>query len=219
MMRPPPTEPGTPPRNSTPPSDASVAARRSLPVETPASTTNPVSPCRSRRRRLRVDTTRPRTPPSRTRRFEPPPTAVTATPWAAARASAADSAAIVDGAYQASAGPPMRSVVWRAIGSSKRTSPSRSLKSLRSTRRRRREEREELAAGELDVSGAEGDDDVAVLHRTGEVGGHVLAPRHVAHVLVAVVAHRLRQPRAVDARERRLARGEDVAHHHRVGVV
>src|SRR6266702_3004964 len=98
MMRPPPTEPGTPPRNSTPPSPASVAVRSSLPVETPAST-------------------------------------------------------------MTAAGPPMRSVVWRAIGSSRRSSPSpaRSLSSGDLIL----EQRQELGAAELDVAGAERDHDVA----------------------------------------------------------
>src|SRR5215467_9357080 len=113
----------------------------------------------------------------------------------------------------------MRSVVWRDIGSSKRSSPSRSVRRLRSTRRRRPQDREELAAGELDVAGAERDHDVVLADQPGEVAGDVLAPRHVGDVAVAVIADRLREARALDAGDGRLAGGEDVADHDRIGVV
>src|SRR3990170_3543330 len=145
MTRPPPTEPGTPPRNSTPPRCASVATCRSLPVDTPASTRRVIGPAGSILRSARVATTRPRTPPSRTSRFDPAPTAVTGIPRAAHQATARRQSSTVAGSSHASAGPPKR---LRGLPTSAPALPLG-------------QEGQELAAGELDVSGAQRDDDVS----------------------------------------------------------
>ena len=92
-----------------------------------------------------------------------------AMPRARRRARSAHERATVAGATQASTGPPMRSVVWRAIGSSKRTSPSPpSASTIAAVARRSAARsahgalRRDLLADHPDVAGAERDHDVAV---------------------------------------------------------
>ena len=126
MIMPPPTVPGTPPRNSTPPRFSRVANDSTLPVEAPASSHSVgavvvaaldahVAQLLERDGARRACRRRAPAGSSRSRRRGCGCRAPRR--WRAGARSAASE----PGAAQASTGPPMRSVVWRAIGSSKRS--------------------------------------------------------------------------------------------------
>src|SRR5690606_11924028 len=78
---------------------------------------------------------------------------------------------------------------------------------------------DEIVAGELNVAGAESDDDVAGTDDFGKRGGDIFAPGDVAHVLVVAGADLFDQGFRARALDGSLAGGEDVADEHLVGIV
>lgn len=112
----PPVDPGSPAANSSPvsPSASALDTRRVTGAPAPA-----LSPPPTRRSsdRPAVDTASPRIPPSPTRRFAPPPTRKKGMPSRRAATSRDEREDSVDGWTQASAGPPIRKVVWSDMGS------------------------------------------------------------------------------------------------------
>ena len=157
---------------------------------------------RAPRRRRSSEIAQPRSPPSRTSRFEPEPKARLRILRAAQVARSRPSAASDPGAAQASTGPPMRSVVWRVIGSSKVSSPSPASASASAclsasfiASPSSRTCLQDLLADHPDVAGAERDEDVAVAQLWGERGGDLGALAHVRGAEVARRAHLVDEPR------------------------
>ena len=125
MRRAPPIEPGMPRRNDRPAIEASCAARATFTSGTavPADTRWPSSIAISPKPRPSRITT-PATPPSRTMRLEPRPTAVTGTS-AGSCASRAAKSSVSCGVNSTCAGPPTRNQVSSASGWLARSRPRR----------------------------------------------------------------------------------------------
>src|SRR5688572_4243673 len=135
--------------------------------------------------------TRPSKPPSRTTRFDPPPSTSTGSSPASARASRISSTFSIRTSREAA--PPSPSVVRDASGTFASTSNggARLVDAdevlLRRCAEPLLEQRDHFVARELDVAGAERDDEIAGLRVLVEPRGDVFALADVRDVFVAGV--------------------------------